>query len=74
MNTKEKQITFEFFDNYRVTHHIGSELIEIERWLEPKFGKKRVWKRIYVGHVNPIRMALDFYDKSVKEHQKQQEK
>ncbi len=71
MNTKEKQITFEFFDEFKVTHHIGSELIEIERWLEPSLGKKRTWKRIYFGHVNPIRMALNFYDKSVEEQQNQ---
>lgn len=30
MNITEKKIEFKMFDNYRVTHHLGSELIEIQ--------------------------------------------
>lgn len=70
MEASQKQIQFKYFDNYRVTHHIGSDLIEIEIQKCIKTilrGKKYYWKRIYLGHYTPIKIALEFYDKSREE-------
>lgn len=74
MKVETRQTEFEFFDRYRVTHHIGSGLIEIEVYDCVKTilsGKKWFWKRIYFGHSNPIESALEFYQKSRKEEQNQ---
>lgn len=69
MKPTEKTIEFKFIHNYKVTHHIGSELIEIQELVHKKtlFVDKYVWKRIYFGHSNPIQFAIDFYNKSKKE-------
>lgn len=72
MDIKEKKIEFKDFDNYRVTHHLGSELIKIEvlRYKKSWFTKKHVWEKIYFGHASPIQFSLDFYNKSRKEERK----
>lgn len=67
------QTSTEFKDlgNYRVTYHKGSELIEIEEYiyLNTIFsGKKRQWKRIYIGFPSRLETALELYHKSRKEH------
>ena len=69
MDVKEKKIEFKYFDNYKVTHHLGSELIQIEVLRHKKnwFTDKYVWEKIYFGHSNPIQFSLDFYNKSCEE-------
>ena len=69
MDITEKKIEFKMFDNYRVTHHLGSELIEIQVLVHKKnwFTDKYVWERIYFGHANPIQFSLDWWNKSRKE-------
>ena len=71
METRSKQTEFKYFDIYRVSHHIGSELIEIEvkQFKSNWFRGKEYWKRIYFGHPEPIKMALEFYEKSKKEEE-----
>lgn len=65
MKETAKSFEFKVFDNYRVTRHIGSELIEIEVLVHKKswFTDKYVWERIYMGHALPIQTCLDFYNK-----------
>ncbi len=74
METQKKQIEFKYFDIYRVSHHIGIELIEIEvkQYKSNWFREKEYWKRIYFGHSEPIKMALEFYEKSKKEENERQ--
>lgn len=69
MDITEKKIEFKMFGNYRVTHHLRSELIEIEvlRHKKSWFTDKYVWERIYIGHVDPIQFSLEFWEKSRKE-------
>ena len=68
-NSGQKKIEFKMFDNYRVTHHLGSELIEIQvlRHKKSWFTDKYVWERIYMGHADPIQFSLEFWEKSRKE-------
>ena len=64
---QQRQIEFKYSGDYRITHHIGSELIEIEifEYKENWFGKvSTYWKRIYLGHPYPIEKALAFYKQS----------
>jgi hypothetical protein len=70
MNTKKKTKEFKHFDDYRVSHHIGSELIEIEvlRARKTWYGlKKWEWNRIYFGHSTPMEWAVNFYQESKEE-------
>ena len=64
---KKNKITeqFEFLDeHFSVTKHFGSELIEISKLEKKRFGGY-YYKTIYFGHVNPIKEALEFFDKSI---------
>jgi hypothetical protein len=51
---------------YRYTYHPGSQLIEIEVKVPNGFwgSSQMVYKRIYFGHVDPIRDAVQFFDES----------
>ena len=75
MDIKEKKIEFKVFDNYRVTHHLGSDLIKIEvlRHKKSLFTEKHVWEKIYFGHASPIQFSLDFYNKSLEEERKSEQ-
>ena len=69
MKIRTDQITFDFFDDYRVTYHRDSSLIEIERWACKKsfFRKKWYWKLVYFGCPEPIEKAVDLFRECKKE-------
>lgn len=71
MKEEKRSVEFEHFNNYKVTHHIGSDIIEIEKMeLETPFlrNNKWVWNRVYMGPVGVIEKVLKFYKKSKKEN------
>jgi hypothetical protein len=58
---------FKFIDTYyRVTKYFGSNLIEISELVPNGFWGKSsmVYKRIYMGHANPLSEALDFFEET----------
>jgi hypothetical protein len=66
---KENSISKEFEwlgTYYKVTRHIGSEVIEISEKVPNGFWGKHdlVWKRIYFGHTNPLEEAINFFKNS----------
>lgn len=66
--TKEISKEFSFLgEYYRVTKFFGSNLIEISRLEQNGFWGRAsmVYKRIYFGHANPIKEALDFFEENV---------
>lgn len=73
MKVETRQVEFDHLDRFRVTHHIGSGLIEIEsrEYRSSFFGGKWYWKRIYLGHASPIEKAMKFYSESREIEKKQ---
>ncbi len=51
---------------YRITRHIGSEVIQIEELVKNGFWGKHnmVYKRIYFGHIDPLEEAIKFFKES----------
>lgn len=63
INTVSKEVTW--IDTvFRITKHLGSNLIEIEQLVPNGFwGKSQmVYKRVYMGHIDPLRDAVEFFD------------
>ena len=66
--TSQVSKEFKFIDTYyRVTKYFGSNLIEISELVpNGKFwGTGMVYKRIYMGHANPLSEALGFFEENV---------
>lgn len=59
--TKSKEIEW-LGSTYRITRHIGSEVIEIEERVGTWWGS--YYKRLYFGHINPLEEALEFFKQS----------
>jgi len=63
-------------DEYRFTFHFMFEgrsgLIEIERFHYKKtfLGRMTYWKRIYFGHIDPIKQAVEFFDQNINSNQR----
>lgn len=69
---KENSVSkeFEFLgSHYRVTRHIGSEVISLDELVPNGFWGKAnmVYKRIYMGHTDPLEEALKFFNESKRE-------
>ncbi len=72
MDNIELVRTVEFLGSkYRFTYHEFADLIEWEmlvklNWWQRMFrtdGQERVWKRVYFGHVVPMKMCLETYER-----------
>lgn len=62
---KKTKVTtsFEFLGEYfAITKHLGSNVIEIAELVDKRFGGTE-YKRIYFGHIVPLKEAIRFFEK-----------
>jgi hypothetical protein len=67
----DKQYRFTFYPLFDG----ATGIVEIEVWQTQKFYAVGKWKRVYMGHIEPINIALQFYDRNLtKPVEKKEEK
>ncbi len=70
MNISKTSVEFKDIDNYRVTYHKGSELIEIEEYVFKKtiLSGYWYWKRIYMGFSSTIEISMKLFNQMKNEN------
>ncbi len=62
MKTNKITEQFDFLgESFVITKYLGSNVIEIGRWEERRFGKSG-YERIYFGHIDPLKETLRFFE------------
>lgn len=65
MKEESRQVEFKFFDDFRVSHYLGSGVIKVERlkvwrhWITKE--RKSKWETLYFGHVDPLEKVVEFH-------------